>query len=77
MIASLLFQSHYLTGFNFVHFVVGFILVCCAIAVVIILVRWLLALAGVTIPQPLLLVLGIVLFVVLMLALLSWSGVNF
>jgi hypothetical protein len=65
-----------MSGFNFVHFMVGFILVVCAIAIVIILVRWLLSLMGVAIPQPLMVVLGIFLFVVMMLLLLNWSGFN-
>ena len=58
-----------------IRFMIGFILLCCVIAVVIILAKWLISLPGVTIPPPLLLVLGIVLFVVLMLWLLGWSGI--
>jgi hypothetical protein len=58
-----------------IRFIVGFILVCCLIAIVIILVKWLAGLAGVAIPGPLMLVLGILLFVVLLLWLLSYSGV--
>jgi hypothetical protein len=46
----------------------------CVLAIVIILVKWLLSLGGVTIPQPLLICLGILIFIVCMLALLSWSG---
>jgi len=59
---------------NPIRFMVGFILLCCCIAVVIILVKWLAGLAGVAVPAPLMLVLGIILFVILLLMLLSYSG---
>lgn len=59
---------------NILHFAVGFIVMVCVLAIVIILVKWLLSLGGVTIPQPLLICLGILIFIVCMLALLSWSG---
>jgi hypothetical protein len=62
-------------GVDLIHFLVGFLLLVCVIAVFIIAARWLCALAGLTIPQPLMLILGILLFVVLLLMLLSWSGV--
>jgi Na+/alanine symporter len=65
------------TAFNFIHFIVGFLLLICVIAVVIIGVRWLAALAGVAIPPPLMAILGILLFVVLLLLLLNWSGLSF
>jgi hypothetical protein len=57
-----------------IRFLVGFLILCCCIAVVIILVRWLVGLTGIAIPSPLMLVLGIVLFVVLLLMLLNYSG---
>jgi hypothetical protein len=56
------------------HFLVGFLVMVCILAIVIIAVRWLLGLAGIAIPQPLLLILGIVLFLVCLLALLNYSG---
>lgn len=58
-----------------IRFLVGFLIACCVIAVVIILVRWLVSLTGIAIPQPLLLVLGIILFILLLLWVLSWSGI--
>lgn len=61
-------------AFNFFHFIIGFILVVCAIAIVIILVKWLAQLAGVAIPPALMLVGGILLFVLLLLLLLNYSG---
>jgi hypothetical protein len=64
------------SAFNFIHFVVGLILVVCALAILIILVKWLCSLAGVAIPQPLLLVLGILLFVILFIVLLNWAGLG-
>ena len=63
-----------IAGGGAIQFLVGFLLLICTIAVVIIAVRWLGALAGVSVPQPLLLILGIILFMVLLLWLLSWSG---
>jgi hypothetical protein len=65
-----------LTTFSFPHFIVGFIFLCCAIAIVIILVKWLAGLAGFTIPPPLMLVAGILLFMLLLALLLNWSGYN-
>jgi hypothetical protein len=79
LLATALFQRSAALGgsaFNFIHFVVGLILVVCALAILIILVRWLCSLAGVTIPQPLLLVLGIILFVILFIVLLNWAGLG-
>lgn len=58
-----------------IRFLIGFVVACCVIAVVIILVKWLVGLTGVAIPPPLMLVLGIVLFIFLLLWVLSWSGV--
>jgi hypothetical protein len=58
-----------------VRFLVGFLVMVCVIAIVIIAVRWLLGLAGVAIPQPLMIIFGILIFVVCLLWLLSWSGV--
>ncbi len=75
MLATLLLTG--MSSFNFVHFVVGFILLICALAIVVILLRWVMGLMGVAIPQPLLVVLGIVLFVVFMLLLLNWAGISF
>jgi hypothetical protein len=75
MIALALFQYHAMT-FNFVHFMIGFILLICAIAIVIILVKWIAQLSGVAVPAPLMMVLGILLFVVLLILLLNWSGLG-
>jgi hypothetical protein len=61
--------------FDLIHFLIGFVVLVCVLAVVIILVRWLASLAGVTIPPPLMLVLGILLFLLLFLVLLNWTGI--
>jgi hypothetical protein len=58
-----------------ISFLIGFLVLCCVLACLIILVRWLLALAGFAIPQPLLVVAGIILFVICFLWLLSWAHV--
>ena len=62
-------------GFDAIHFLVGFLIMVCVLAIVIIGVKWLLSLTGVAIPQPLMVILGIILFMVLLLVLLDWSGV--
>lgn len=64
-----------MAGFNAIHFLIGFLVMVCVLAIVIIAARWLLSLAGIAVPQPLLMILGIVLFLLLLLWLLSWSGV--
>ncbi|HXN71577.1 MAG TPA: hypothetical protein VN861_03375 [Candidatus Acidoferrales bacterium] len=61
-------------GGDLIHFLVGFLILCCVIACVIILVKWLCGLMGVTIPPPLMAVLGIILFIILLLMLLNYSG---
>ncbi len=58
-----------------VHFLIGLLVMVCVLACVIILVRWLLALSGIAIQQPIMLVLGIVLFLIFLLWLLNWTGV--
>jgi hypothetical protein len=52
---------------------VQFLVFCCCVAVVIILGRWLLSLVG-PIPQPLMVVLAIIAFLVLLGIFLSWTG---
>lgn len=59
---------------NPIAMMVEFIVFCCVIAVVIILARWLLALTGLAIPQPLMIVLAILLFLVLLYFFLDWTG---
>ena len=58
-----------------ISFLVGFLVLCCVVACVIILVRWLLALTGLPIPQPILIVAGIILFLICFLWLLSYTHV--
>jgi len=66
-----------LTSFSFPHFIIGFIFLVCAIAIIIILVKWLAGLMGLAIPQPLMVVGGILLFMLLLWLLLTWAGLNF
>ena len=63
-----------LGSFNFPHFIIGFIFLVCAIAIIIILVKWLAGLMGLAIPQPLMVVGGILLFMLLLWLLLNWAG---
>jgi len=62
------------SGGNAISFMVGFLLLVCVLAVVIIAAKWLLGLAGVAVPPPLMYILGILLFVVLLLWVLNYSG---
>lgn len=59
---------------NPIGFLIGFIVVVCVIAVVIIAAKWLISLTGWAIPQPLLVILGILLFLILFLWLLGYAG---
>jgi hypothetical protein len=63
-----------LSAFSPIHFLIGFLVLVCVLAIVIIACRWLLTLTGITIPQPLLLILGIIVFLILLLVLLQYSG---
>jgi hypothetical protein len=60
---------------NPIAMMVEFIVFCCCVAVVIILGRWLLSLTGLSIPQPLLVVLAIIAFIVLLMIFLNWTGI--
>lgn len=57
-----------------VSFLLGFLLLVCVLAIVIIAFKYLLGLAGIPIPPPLLAILGILLFIVLLIALFNYSG---
>ena len=63
-----------LSGFSAIHFLIGFIILVCVLAIVIITVKWLIGLTGLVVPQPLYMVLGIILFLALFLWLIQWSG---
>ena len=73
-LAMLLFAGS-IQGSSLLHFAVGFIVLIVVLAIVIIGVKWLIGLTGLTIPQPLWLILGLVLFLILLLVLLQWSGI--
>lgn len=55
-------------------FLVWFLIVIAVLAIVIIGAKWLLGLAGVTIPAPLMAILGIIMFIVLLIALFHFVG---
>jgi hypothetical protein len=55
-------------------FLFWFLITIAVLAIVIIGAKWLLSLAGVTIPAPLMAILGIILFIVLMIALWHFVG---
>ncbi len=57
------------------NFLFWFLITMAVLAIVIIGVKWLLSLTGITIPPPLMVILGILLFIVLMYAL--WRFVPF
>jgi hypothetical protein len=57
-------------------FLIQFLIFICVVAIVIIGGRWLLSLTGLAIPQPLLVILGIILFLVLLLLFLNYAGIS-
>ena len=63
-----------LASFSAIHFLIGFIVLICVLAIVIILGKWLIGLTGLAIPPPLMMALGIILFLALFLWLLQFSG---
>jgi hypothetical protein len=58
-----------------IRFLVGFIVFVVVVACVIVLVRWLITLTGLTIPPPILWVLGMVFFLIALMFLLNFTGV--
>jgi len=60
---------------NAVGFLVSFLVFIIIVAIVIIGVRWLLSVAGVAIPQPLLVILGLIFFLIVLLFFLNFTGV--
>jgi hypothetical protein len=62
------------SAFEPIRSLIGFLVVVCVFAIVIIACRWLLSVTGIAIPQPLLLILGIAVFLLFLLAFLNWSG---
>ena len=71
---AMLLALSLVTGFNALHFLVGVVVLICVLAIIVIGVRWLASLAGVVIPQPLLIIGGILLFLGLFLWVMNWSG---
>jgi fatty acid desaturase len=55
-------------GVDMIAFLVWFLVVIAVLAIVIIGIKWLMGLAGIPIPAPLLAILGIILFIILVLA---------
>ena len=60
---------------NPISAMIGAVVLCICLAIVIILARWVLSLTGLAIPQPLLIVFGLILFLVMLLFFLNWSGI--
>lgn len=58
-----------------IRFLVGFIVFVVVVACVIVLVRYLIGLTGIAIPQPILWVLGMVFFLIALMFLLNFTGV--
>jgi hypothetical protein len=57
-----------------IGFLVSFIVFLVVVAILIIGFRWLLSLTGLAIPQPLLIILGLILFLVLLLLFFNYVG---
>jgi hypothetical protein len=64
-----------LTLINPISAMVGFVVFCVCVAICVILFRWLLSLTGWVIPQPLLVVMGLILFLILLMFFLDWVGI--
>jgi hypothetical protein len=69
MFLASLFQT------NAITVMVEFLIFIVIVAIVIIGVRWLMSLAGVSIPQPLIIILGLILFIVFLLIFLNFLGI--
>jgi len=63
------------SGFSMIHFAAGFAVMICVLAILIIAAKWLLGLAGISIPPPLMTIIGILLFLILLLAVFEYSGI--
>ena len=59
-----------------IGFLLSFLVFIVVLAIVVIGVRWLLSLTGIAIPQPLLYILGLVLFLVLLFVFIQYAGVG-
>lgn len=59
-----------------IGFVLWFLIICALLAILVIGVKWILGLAGITIPPPLLTILGIIVFIVLLIALWHFIGAD-
>jgi hypothetical protein len=57
-----------------ISFMLSFLVFIVVLAIVVIGVRWLLSLTGLVIPQPLLYILGLILFLVLLFVFLNYAG---
>ena len=57
-----------------ISFLIWFLVLIVVIAIVIIGIKWLMGVAGIAIPPPLMYILGLILFLVLLLVLLNYSG---
>ncbi len=68
MLASLLFQA------NAISMMVSLIVFVVCIVIVILLGKWLLSVLGVSIPQPLMVVLGLLVFLIFLLFFLNYTG---
>lgn len=68
LLGSLLFQA------NAISLMVSFLVFIICVAIVIIGARWLLGLAGITIPQPLMVIIGLIVFLFFLLIFLNYSG---
>lgn len=75
MIALFLAPATSISSTNLFHFLIGFLLIVCVIAIVIISIQWLAGLAKITIPPPLLAILGIILFMGLLIWLANYTEI--
>jgi len=57
-----------------ISFMLSFLVFIVVLAIVVIGVRWVLSLTGITIPPPLMYILGLILFLVLLFVFLQYAG---
>jgi hypothetical protein len=60
---------------NAISMMISLVVFIVCVAIVILLFRWLLGVMGVTIPQPLMVVLGLIMFLIFLLIFLNYTGI--
>ena len=59
-----------------ISFLISFLIFIVVVAIVVIGIRWLLSLTGVAIPQPIMIILGLILFLILLVCFLNYMPIG-